>query len=128
MCATVPVPDAFRLRTKRRSQAHADAPPQGDRRDGLSGSLSNTGASDVGWASALDPSQLLPNQPKKGVVVDRPPGLPDVFNLAPTLRKARTRECTHKKRAPDSVRLQRTVTHAQSHNRLCLFLYFLSIF
>ena len=61
---------------------------QDDRRDGLSGSLTSQVASDVGFASALDPGTFNPAYAKKGVVVDRPPGLPDVFNLGPTLRKA----------------------------------------
>ena len=61
---------------------------QDDRRDGLSGSVTSQVASDVGFASALDPGTFNPAYAKKGVVVDRPPGLPDVFNLGPALRKA----------------------------------------
>jgi len=62
---------------------------QPDRRDGLSGSISND-AAEVGWASAYDPKRFLPGQSPQGVVYgeDRPPALPDALNLAPTLRRA----------------------------------------
>jgi len=62
-----------------------------DRRDGLSGSVSSEGA-EIGWASGFDPGRLIPGSAPKPVVYgdDRPPALPDVFNLAPTLRKVVT--------------------------------------
>jgi hypothetical protein len=57
-----------------------------DRRDGLSGSVSADGA-EVGWASAYDLKARVTGQ-QRGVPYgeDRPPALPDVFKLAPTLR------------------------------------------
>jgi len=63
---------------------------QADRRDGLSGSVSNDGA-EIGWASAYDPLRFIPGKQPKGVVYgsDRPPALP-LPELAPTLRKAVT--------------------------------------
>ena len=62
-----------------------------DRRDGLSGSVSSESA-EVGWASAVDPSRFLPGAAPKAVPYgeDRPPALPDVFGLAPSLRRAVT--------------------------------------
>mmetsp|Transcript_3480 Transcript_3480/g.5832 ORF Transcript_3480/g.5832 Transcript_3480/m.5832 type:complete len:165 (-) Transcript_3480:76-570(-) len=64
---------------------------QTDRRDGLSGSVSNE-AAEVGWASAYDPKRLLPGSVPRGVVYgqDTPPALPDAFNLGPVLRRAVT--------------------------------------
>jgi len=63
---------------------------QADRRDGLSGSVSNEGA-EVGFASAYDPRRFLPGNSPTGVVYgsDTPPGLP-LPGLAATLRKAVT--------------------------------------
>ena len=55
---------------------------QGDRQDGLSGSV-NSEAAEVGWASAVDPSRFLPGAAPKAVPYgeDRPPALPDIFGV-----------------------------------------------
>jgi len=68
-----------------------------DRRDGLSGSV-NSEAAEVGWASAVDPSRFIPGVAPKAVPYgeDRPPALPDVFGVAPSLRKAITGGATPK--------------------------------
>ena len=62
-----------------------------DRRDGLSGSVSNE-AAEIGWASAVDPSRFIPGVAPKAVQYgsDRPPALPDVFGVNAKLRKAIT--------------------------------------
>ena len=64
---------------------------QDDRRDGLTGSVSSEGA-EVGWLSAYDPQRFLPGAAPRAVPYgeDRPPALPDVFGVAPQLRKAIT--------------------------------------
>lgn len=64
---------------------------QDDRRDGLTGSVSSAGA-EVGWLSAYDPQRFLPGAAPRAVPYgeDRPPALPDVFGVAPQLRKAIT--------------------------------------
>ena len=64
---------------------------QDDRRDGLSGSVSNEGA-EAGLLSAYDLKSKLTGQAPSGVVYgeDRPPALPDLLNVAPILRSAVT--------------------------------------
>ena len=64
---------------------------QGDRQDGLSGSV-NSEAAEVGWASAVDPSRFLPGAAPKAVPYgeDRPPALPDMFGVNAALRRAVT--------------------------------------
>lgn len=63
---------------------------QEDRRDGLSGSISNE-LSEIGWASAFDPGRLIPGRRAQGVVygADLPPALP-MPGLGAFLRKAVT--------------------------------------
>ena len=64
---------------------------QEDRQDGLSGSVGNANA-EVGLLSAYDLKAKVTGGAPSGVVFgeDRPPALPDVFNVAPTLRSAIT--------------------------------------
>ena len=78
---------------------------QDDRRDGLTGSVSSEGA-EVGWLSAYDPQRFLPGAAPRAVPYgeDRPPALPDVFGVAPQLRKAITGGAT-----PDSGGGRRSV-------------------
>lgn len=67
------------------SQSCLEYCAQGDRRDGLSGSVGSDGA-EFGYASNFK----LPSSPQKPVVFgqDLPPGLPDLFGTKSLLRKA----------------------------------------
>jgi len=64
---------------------------QEDRQDGLSGSVGNEKA-EVGLLSAYDLKAKVTGEAPGGVVygADRPPALPDVFNVGPSLRAAVT--------------------------------------